>query len=190
MMTLQPLMSLFTTEELTSSPEGSLAKMFPLLEIGRDSPEQEADFFSSLPEYWNSFSPNGLLSKTFRAYLPATMGETLPPSFLGWKTAGMAWRVERLTRSMPELLVQGAACSLSEVLEPTPPDDCFLTSSASANYYLTQNFAQVRSRCAWVGMGDYPLSGSGNVCLRKLTPLEQERVMGFPDNWTNLDTGR
>jgi len=171
-----------------SSPEDFPAKMLQFLEIARDWMEKEPVFFGNCSALQNVSAQIGLSSKTYRAYSASTMGETSPPLFQGWKKSGMAWRGARLTVDIPVYLTPAKGCSLSEVLDPMPPADYFFTTSESAEYYLREKPQEVLSRCASDGKADYRSKGLGNASLRKLTPQEQERVMGFPEGWTNLDT--
>ena len=82
----------------------------------------------------------------------------------------------------------GNVCSLLDILE-AEVDETYLLSQHTMERLLKQGAGEILSRCACPGAEGLTLKDLDQPLLvRKLTPLEYERAMGFPDNWTNLDT--
>jgi hypothetical protein len=100
----------------SASPENDVALMASAVVSGLSSNE-----LSTL------LSQRGWSSKMFRAYSLATVEPTLPSSFNGWLSAGMAWGGECLTVKASDLPSDGSVCLLSEVLEH----------QVDARYYLS-----------------------------------------------------
>jgi len=78
--------------------------------------------------------------------------------------------------------------SLSEVLEKEVLQKYLLSSKSVKRLYRVEGH-KIFCRCACLGrvahrLNDLPVA---SLRIRKLTPLEYERVMGFPDNWTLVD---
>ena len=79
--------------------------------------------------------------------------------------------------------------SLSDILEPDV-DEKYWISEGAQDRLFAQEGAKMFSRCASRGKAGYPwsvlgLASRSIVHIRKMTPLEQERAMGIPDNWTS-----
>ena len=82
----------------------------------------------------------------------------------------------------------GSVFSLLDILE-AEVDETYLLSQHTMNRLLKQGEGAILSRCACPGAEGLTLKDLDQpLSVRKLTPLEYERAMGFPDNWTNLDT--
>ena len=82
----------------------------------------------------------------------------------------------------------GKEPSLSDILEPEVQERYWI-SQQSIDRLLESEGARMYSRCACLGRAAFHWSGLepaslSRIRVRKLTPLEQERAMGFPDNWT------
>jgi len=62
----------------------------------------------------------------------------------------------------------------------------------AGRYKLREDFQTLTARCG-TGGGNLPMiidpATSEEDTLRYLTPVECERLMGFPDNWTDVDAG-
>ena len=177
--------------QLTLFAEDFLAKTSAPLseETVLDWLEVEQDYGDECLKSSNMRCLDGLYSKTFRAYSIAMMGETLPPLFRGWLTSGMAFVGGYWTQDTLESLTDDEECSLLPVfLTLEVHQKYYLDQTKSAKFYRENKKKEIDSRCVSDGTVDFPLSDLDNVFLRKLTPLEQERVMGFPENWTNTDT--
>ena len=86
---------------------------------------------SSLPESLTKLNRDGSLSKTSLVFYPAIKDKTLPPSFNGWRSAGMVLPGGCLTFSFSEFPNEGGACSLSQVLETEAPPKYYLSPKAA-----------------------------------------------------------
>jgi site-specific DNA-cytosine methylase len=78
--------------------------------------------------------------------------------------------------------------SLSDILQNQVPEKYWITQN-SIDRLLKSEGAKMFSRCASRGRAGFPWKDLepallSQVRVRKLTPLESERAMGFPDNWT------
>ena len=94
------------------------------LESGRDCGMSSIALLTALSRELSS-------SKTSPAYYPPTAGKTLPPSFAGWSSAGMASAGGYLTLSLMEWHSGATVCSLSQVLEPQVAPKYFLSAKAA-----------------------------------------------------------
>lgn len=169
----------------TSYVQGSLVKMSQLLENVLDWLENEQDFGQNAEELLTTIVQSGLFLKTSLVYSRAIMGETLPPLFQKWSNSGMAFVGGYWTLNISEQLEQEEDCILLDILQTSEvPQKYYLDQTKSAQYYKKEKPEQILNRCALDGTVDLPLNDLDNVSLRKLTPIEQERLMGFPDNWT------
>ena len=88
------------------------------------SPDCEKDWMMSVATLPSSFvkfleisSRAGSFGKTCPASYPPMTDGTLPPSFQGFGNAGMGSPTEFLTLNISEWPSEGAACSLSDILE-------------------------------------------------------------------------
>ena len=93
------------------------------LESGRDCGMSSIALLTAL-------NRDGLLSKTSPAFYPATEDKTLPPSFAGWLSAGMASPGGFWTLNISEFPSAAVASSLSGVLEPLVHQKYFLSARA------------------------------------------------------------
>lgn len=147
--------------------------------------ETAPDCGSSLFEWLTNCIQGGLLSKTFRIYGHPARGGTLPSSFKGWLSAGMASLGLSLTLAISEQPQNAEECSSSDVwMNQEVPERYYLDKTESAKYFRSQKPNEVHSRCLLDGTVELPLNDLDSVFLRKLTPVEQERAMGFPAEWT------
>lgn len=78
--------------------------------------------------------------------------------------------------------------SLLDILEPTV-DPAYLITAKSLRRNIEVGGVKILSRCACPGQVDLTLKDldHASFTIRKLTPLECERAMGIPDNWTQID---
>ena len=118
--------------QLTLFVEASPVRMSPLPDGGKALLESGRDYGSSLSGLLERLARAGLLSKMSPVFYPAIAEQTLPPSFKGWQTAGMAWAGGFLTLSISESPNAAAVCSLSAVLETDVPPKYYLSKKACA----------------------------------------------------------
>ena len=118
--------------QLTLFAEDFPAKTSASQESDVDLTENAADFGSSLRASLMRFNPSGSSLKTCQVYSLAMEGETLPSSFNGWQSAGMAWDGECLTVRALDLPSDASVCLLSQVLETEVDARYFLSPKACA----------------------------------------------------------
>jgi len=104
-------------DQLTLFVEDSHVKTSALQENDVDLRESAVDFGSSLRASLMRLNPSGSSLKTCQVYSLAMEDETLPSSFSGWQSAGMAWGGECLTVKALDLPSDANVCLLSQVLE-------------------------------------------------------------------------
>lgn len=92
------------------------------------SPESDQASSSVLSNWYETIliALPGSSSKTFRASLAVTKGQTSQPSSVRWMNSGILWRGECLMLSTLEHLSVVEECSLSQVIQTTAPQECFL----------------------------------------------------------------
>ena len=76
-----------------------------------------------------------------------------------------------------------------DILETDVPARYWIRPQSLARLFKAEG-PKMFSRCACPGKAGYPWNAlaAASLSIRKLTPLEYERAMGFPDGWTALDT--
>jgi hypothetical protein len=157
-------------------------------ELVLDWLETEADCGMSVQELSTKLCRNGLSSKTFSIYLHNQMGGDLPVFFKRWKVSGIVYRGGYWTQDISMWLAPDQERGLSEVLQTQIPQKYYLEKAKSAQWYKKNKPKEILSRCASDGTADCLSKDLDSVFLRKMTPLEQELAMGYPENWTNTDT--
>ena len=119
-----------TLNQLTLFVVDSPARTCQLPENGRALLESGVDCGGSLRELLTNLSHDGLLSKMSPDFYPAVEGQTLPPSFDGWSSGGMAWPGGYLTLNTSGYPSDGDACSLSDILETDVLPKYYLSAKA------------------------------------------------------------
>jgi len=119
-------------DQLTLFVEDSHVKTSALQENDVDLRESAVDFGSSLRASLMRLNPSGSSLKTCQVYSLAMEDETLPSSFSGWQSAGMAWGGECLTVKALDLPSDANVCLLSQVLEHHVDARYFLSPKACA----------------------------------------------------------
>lgn len=114
-----------------------------------------------------------------------------------WSNSGMAYRGELWTLDTSESPNDGVECSLSQVLNPTAPERFSLSAKAAegilrragrrgkvlSTALQTALESLAHSRDDSAKESTAPLT-SHLSSVRRLTPTECERLMGWPDGWT------
>jgi len=105
-----------------------------------------------------------------------------------WSNSGMAFRGELWTLATSESPSDADECSLSQVLNPTAPARFSLSARAASGILRRANRrgkvlpAALQTALEAIGT-EQPQSNQ----VRRLTPTECERLMGWPDGWTISD---
>lgn len=118
------------SNQLTLFVEDSPVRTLALPESGRAWLESDLAYGLSFIAFCQSLNLLGLLSKTSPVYYPATAGEILPLSFVGWSNSGMASPGGYLTLGISEYPSAAVECSLSDILETDAPPRYFLSPRA------------------------------------------------------------
>src|SRR3970040_22742 len=92
--------------------------------------ESGADYGSSLQELLTNLSRDGLSLRTSPVFYPLKKDGTLPSSFDGWSSGGMAFAGGFLTLNTSDWPSAAAVCSLSQVLEADAPRKYYLSPKA------------------------------------------------------------
>jgi hypothetical protein len=172
---------------------------------GPGSPASEASSPSPSSTLWSDTDLPPSSSRTYRDSSPRIAVGTWPPSSVAWQNSGMAWRTGFSTLATSEcpsaadesssLVCAARPTTLTDILQPTAPPRFSLsaraaqgilrrasrrgrelpTALAEALRSLSDATQEVRP-----GMDGTPLTPS----VRRLTPVECERLMGWPDGWT------
>lgn len=137
--------------------------------------------------------------KMLRDCSPTTTEEPLKsssPRLMSWGMTRNGWC---LTARTLEFLKIGNESSLSEVLEDSPDLGYFLSEKQESMFTPTEQIRRIGEISPHQGGQIYSSDGvaptlttGGGLLiktykeegLRKLTPLECERLQGFPDDWT------
>lgn len=138
--------------------------------------------------------PVGLFGRTSAAFCRRMADGTLVPSSEGWQSAGMGSPTEFLTLSTSAAPSDARASSLSDIVE---------TGGHLSRYYLSRRALQgIRRRTLKTPRGGAApvLTRLGAMAyddrtpcvmdvrgVRRATPMEWERGLGFPDGWTDFD---
>lgn len=119
------------SEQLTLFAGGSPVRTYRLPESARAWLESDRDFGSSSIEFLRSLGRDGLSSRTSPVCYPAMGDGTLPPSFEGWSSSGMACAGGFLTLSISDWPNDASVCSLSDILETDVPRKYYLSPRAA-----------------------------------------------------------
>ena len=186
-----------------SSRAGSRAKTSRSGGDDADSLDHDLDSPSASLIWWNDTDLNGSSSRTSRDSSFPIRAETLGRSSVLWENSGMGGPSEFWTLSSSACPSDDAGCSSSVVLLPQ-----VLTTTAPPRFWLSVQGAQGIIRRARNRGNDLPAglreaieslarsspatpkeSGTTGTLssprlVRRFTPLETERLMGYPDGWT------
>lgn len=180
---------------LISSAGGSPARTSVLPESAQGLRETGQDSGLRCSESFGSSVPDGCSSKTFQGFSPPMPAETFEPLSMASKKSGTAWAGEFSTRRDSEFPNGDDGCSLSDILEPLYPYECYtempqwlkgeferrkMGHHLSAHFLSGQRASSTEIFQFW--------SDHAPIHIRVLTVRECERLMGFPDDWTLLDT--
>jgi hypothetical protein len=121
-----------TFRQLTLFAADSPVKTSALPDAARGWLERDLGSGLSSSAFLWSFYLDGSLSKTSPVYYPLMEDGTLPLSFAGWGTSGIASLGACWTLNIGESHSAAAACSLSDILEAGVPLKYFLSAKAAA----------------------------------------------------------
>lgn len=188
-------------QTLIYSVQDFLVKHSALLEKGKVSKIPEAHCFLKLQESLRLKDLRLYCLKTSKVYSITRMGKLTESSLKHWMNWGMTLNGWSLTARTSKLHRTEKECSLSEFIETSP----------ARKYYLSEHTLKYlikRIRKGWNSsmtetikakeytqyqelLQQYPQAKQEEITfrllqkyIRRLTPLETERLQGFPDHWT------
>ncbi len=183
----------------TSSVEDSHASPSVLQESERDSKTREARSFSRLLESQEPRKLRIYSLRMLRDCSPTTTEELSrqsSPRLMSWGMTRNGWC---LTARALEFLRVGRECSLSAILEDSPDPKYSLSEKYESMFTPTEQIRRIGEISPHQGGQIYSSDGvsptlttDGGILIktykegdvRKLTPVECERLQGFPDGWT------
>jgi len=191
-------------QKISLSRLGFLARMPAWLESVKDLPEHEQDYSTSWQELLTKLNQLGLSSKMFPDFSLSTKDKIWHTSSKRFPASGIAWGGECLMLNTSEWHKDVNVCGLSEVLETSVPSKYYLSRKAvmgmiarsnkwgRGGYVLlqeqekdmTQRLKRLSLQQLEQRLVETPASYGKTLILRKLTPKEKERLMGFPEGWT------
>lgn len=175
-----------TFQQQTSGQAGSPAKTSASRESEQDS--QASDLASPSPSLtlWSSDDLGGSCWRTSLGSSAPTTGLTSESFSAKWSNSGMAWRGELWTRDTSESPNDAVECSLSAVLEATAPARFSLSARAASGILRrASRRGKVLPQALEKALQEIGgLQTSQSQSVRRLTPTECERLMGWPDGWT------
>ena len=186
-----------TSQKQTSGQVDSPAKTSASLASERDSQGSAAASPSPSSTLWSSADLDGSCWKMSLGSSVQTTALTSDGFSMKWSNSGMAFRGELWTLDTSESPSDAVECSLSQVLNPTAPARFSLSARAASGILRRANrrgkvlpaalqtalesLAQSPDDSAKESIA--PLT-SRSSSVRRLTPTECERLMGWPDGWT------
>jgi len=120
-----------TLSQLMLFAAGSRARMSVLPDAAQDWLESDPGYGSSSIAFLERLSRAGLSSRMSPACYRLTVDGTLPRSFEGWQTSGIARAGECWTLNTSDWPSDAAVCSLSQVLETDVVPRYFLSAKAA-----------------------------------------------------------
>lgn len=189
-----------TSRLLTSSPEDSLAKTSALRGSGEDSPtatapQPVAAFSLNSYAFWKSLGLGGSFLRTSLVCYRTIPAEQWELYSVRWLNAGTASRGGFSTLPLSEWINPGVESSLSATLQEarSVPRRFFFSDRAvrgmrrraiarnNSPIALLHTSQKVEPTRAWIN--------SSSMTIRRLTPIEAERLQGYPDHWTCVTHG-
>lgn len=169
----------------TSSPEDSHARTSALQDHARDSEAIDQSSHSPSLTLWKGTIQSSWCWKTSQDYSLPLRGVTSEGSSVKWRNSGMASRGAFWTRNTSESHNAGEESSLSQVLETTAAEKYYLSAKAAAGILRR---AHKRKKVLPPELVESLINRATGLdhgtALRRLTPTECERLMGWPDGWT------
>ena len=186
-----------TFQKQTSGQEDSPAKTSASQGSELDSQASDPVLPSPSLTLWSSDDLGGSCWKTSLGSSVPTAALTSDGFSTKWSNSGMAYRGELWTLDTLESPSDGVECSLSQVLNPTAPERFSLSARAASGILRragrrgkvlpaalqTALESLAHSHDDSVKESTAP-SMSHSSSVRRLTPTECERLMGWPDGWT------
>lgn len=197
-----------TSQNQTSGQEDSLAKTSASQASAQDLQASAAALPSPSLTLWSSDDLGGSCWRMSQVSSVPTTGLTSEGFSMKWSNSGMAFRGELWTLDTSESPNDAVECSLSAVLNPTAPQRFSLSAKAASGILrragrrgkvlpaalqtALESLAlspqeptdsQMESKSSYKDTSESSERMAGQS-VRRLTPTECERLMGWPDGWT------
>ena len=173
-----------TSQRQTSGQAGSPAKTSASQARELDSQASEAASPSPSLTLWSSDDLGGSCWRTSLDSSVPTKGLTSEGFSMKWRNSGMAYRGELWTLDTSESPSDAVECSLSQVLNPTAPQRFSLSAKAASGILRRARRRDKELPPALVVALEAIGTENPQGEIRRLTPTECERLMGWPDGWT------
>ena len=175
-----------TSQKQTSGREDSRAKTSASQESEQDSVAIEARLPSHSSTLWKDDDLGGWCWRTSQVCSLPTMDEISSDSSVKWTTSGTMSRGEVLMLNISESPKEEVGSSLSRILNQVAPSRFYLSAKAAAGILRR---AAKRGKKLPQAMQEALQAIDGSQIsvpssVRRLTPTECERLMGWPDGWT------
>lgn len=186
-------------EQLTLSWEGHPAKGSASLETEGAFRMNAADWPCTLSGYFQSVILGGSYGKTSQELFRLAEDGTSGHSSGHWTNAGITSHGECLMLDFSECPSDDVESSLSGILETGAIPQRYFLSARACEGILRRDVVRGKITLVSRAKGAQALDDRTSFCLekegpRRLTPLEWERLQGFPDGWTDTprasDTAR
>ena len=167
--------------------------------VGGQPTTPAADSPSPSLTLWSATDPDGSSWRTSLAFSPLIAVPISPRSCVAWATSGMAWRTGSSMHAITASLSEGDESSswprtrLADVLEPSAPPRFSLSPRAASGILrraakrgreLPPALSSALSSLAKGRASDTTTPMTTSSSVRRLTPTECERLMGWPDGHT------
>jgi len=173
-----------TSQRQTSGQEDSLAKTLASQGSAQDSQASVPALPSpSLTLLSNADLGGSCWKMSLDSSVP-TRGLTSDGFSMKWSNSGMAYRGELWTLDTSESPSDAVECSLSQVLNPTAPARFSLSAKAASGILRRARRRDKELPAALVIALEAIGTENPQGEIRRLTPTECERLMGWPDGWT------
>ena len=174
-----------TSQKQTCGQEGSRVKTLAPQENGQDLQASAAVLPSPSLTLLSNDDLGGSCWRTSLDSSVPTTALTSEGFSMRWTNSGMAWRGELWTLVTSESPKGGVECSLSEVLSPTAPPRFSLSAKAASGILRrVEKRGKILPEILTDALRKIASGQEQIHQVRRLTPTECERLMGYPDGWT------
>ena len=174
-----------TSQKQTSGAGDSPAKTSAPQGSEQDLRASEVHSPSHSSTLWSNDDLGGSCWKTSLASSLPTKGLTSPDFFMKWSSSGIVSRGELWMLDTSESPSDAVECSLSQVLSPTAPARYSLSAKAASGILRRANRrGKVLPAALQTALEAITTEQSQTNQVRRLTPTECERLMGWPEGWT------
>ena len=175
-----------TSRKQTSGQVGSRAKTSVLRENEQDSLAIEARLHSHSSTLWSDDDLGGWCWRTSLVCSLPTMDEISSGSSVRWTKSGTMSRGEVSMLNISESPKEEVESSLLHILNQIAPSRFYLSAKAAAGILRRaakrgKKLPQAMEEALRAINGSQTSASSS---VRRLTPTECERLMGWPDGWT------